>query len=53
MSKEKDFKQVILATDADFQGNWDLVLPLCQKEHRDNFINPRIHEAFVKHMPHH
>jgi hypothetical protein len=53
MSKEKDFKQVILTTDADFQGNWDLVLPLCQKEHHDNFINPRIHEAFVKHMPHH
>jgi len=53
MSKEKDFKQVILASDADFQGNWELVLPLCLKEHRGNFINPRVHEAFVKHLPHH
>jgi len=53
MSKGKDYKQVTLASDADFQGNWDLVLPLCQKEHHNNFINPRIHEAFVKNMPHH
>ena len=52
MSKEKDFK-LIPVNDGEFQGHWDLVLPLCQAEHKNHFINPRIHEAFGKHLPHH
>ena len=45
----KEYKLVHLKDDQNFQGHWDLVVPLCQKEFHDKFINPRIHEAFHRH----
>ena len=48
----KGFKQVHIKEDEFFEGDWDLVLPLCQQEHHEKFINPRVHEAFSKHEPH-
>lgn len=48
----KTYKLIHLKEDGDFQGDWDLILPLCQKEHHGKFINPRIHEAFGKHEGH-
>ena len=49
----KEYRLIHLKDDQHFQGDWDLVLPLCEKEHHDKFINPRIHEAFAKHEAKH
>ena len=45
----KEYKLIHLKEDQHFAGDWDLVLPLCQKEHHEKFINPRVHEAFGRH----
>lgn len=45
----KEWKQVHLKEDADFQGNWDLVVPLVDAEHKGKFTHPHpphVHEAF-------
>ena len=45
----KEYKMVLLKDDGKFEGHWDLVLPLCQIEHKEKFINPRVHAAFREH----
>ena len=49
----KEYKLIHLKDDQHFAGDWDLILPLCQKEHHEKFINPRVHEAFGRHEAKH